>query len=112
MEFEDLPNEKIEEICENLDEKDLSKLMKTNWRINEACSRTLKGRQDDYLNELLPKLAGRWYYCGTNIDIKIFRTNLVIFQHIAFVTALEHDLTDLLLYPDMIHNDELPNEIG
>lgn len=105
--FEDLPNEKIEEICEFLDPAALSRLMNTNWRFREACSKVLNRREREYLIE---KVIGRWIMCfpvGTNsfdsihIHISNYESNKLKIEQDFIGYSVEDITFDAPLYSDM-----------
>ena len=57
MQFLQLPDDKIVEICENLDQVSLAKFMRTNERINNVCGFVLERRQNEHTEELIEKFA-------------------------------------------------------
>lgn len=67
--FELLPNEKIEEICGKLDPQSLGRMMRTNWRINQVCSKVLKQRRTEFLiNKLIGKDGKKsWLGCISGV---------------------------------------------
>ncbi len=62
--FLTLPDDKIIQICESLDDKRLAKLMQAHGRIYQLCSFILEERKSEYTEELIEEFArnltGRW----------------------------------------------------
>lgn len=62
--FLDLPDDKLTEICEVLEDKDLWNLVQTSKRVRNLCTWILDNRQTAYINELLrdfiDSLMGSW----------------------------------------------------
>lgn len=53
MSLSDLPDEKLIELCQQMDPQTLGRFMQVNWRMNQVCSEVLYKRR-------LKSLVGRW----------------------------------------------------
>src|SRR5581483_12415638 len=84
----DLPDDKIYEICESLDNKSLARFMQTSQRIYRLCDSLLVRRKEQSRLDLIDNLVGRWFISYiinstvrlTSIRIDVKDNELIVYQ--------------------------------
>ena len=65
--FDLLPDEKILEICEQMDLSELNKFIRSNSRISTICQEVINTKKKNILCFLLSILIGEWINCYSGI---------------------------------------------